>query len=137
MSIRFSIVLMLVSLALIGCSSTHGLYDAGGAATGGVIANKLSDGDPLMTGAGAAGGVAIAEIAQTMSAKSGETQYKNGYQKGRSDAVKQQYWIVQNQQKNLNTTPQPRVTYLPVTVGGTNVNGTVTVPTTHNIRIEE
>lgn len=138
MSIRFFLMLIFTSMALIGCSSTRGLYDAGAAAAGGVIANKLSDGDPLMTGAGAAGGVAVAEIAQTMSAKSGETQYKSGYQKGRSDAVKQQYWVVQSQQKTVNPASQPKVTYLPITVGGgTNQLGVVTVPTTQTIRIEQ
>jgi hypothetical protein len=138
MNLRFIILIAVVLFSFAACSSTRGLYDAGAAAAGGVIANKLSNGDPLMTGAGAAGGVAIAEIAQTMSAKSGDTQYKNGYNKGRSDAVKQQYWVVQNQQKTLKPVPQPKVTYLPITVGGgTNQLGVVTVPTTQTIRIEQ
>lgn len=137
MSIRLYLLITFTALGLIGCSSTRGLYDAGAAAVGGVAANKLSNGDPLMTGVGAAGGVLVSEVAQSMSAKQGQTQYTNGYQQGRSDAVKQEYWIVQNQQKKIQSAPPPRVTYLPVTVGGTNVNGTVTVPATHNIRIEE
>ena len=58
------------------------------------------------------------------------------YNLGRSDAVKQQYWITQNQQKDLQKKPQPRVSYFPVTSGGTSSNGITTVPTTEYLRIE-
>ncbi len=137
MSFRLYTALSLVCLfVLTACSSTRGLYDAGAAAAGGVIANKLSDGDPLMTGVGAAGGVAVSEIAQTLSAKQGQTQYTNGYQQGRSDAVKQQYWIVQNQQKQSKT-PPPQTSYLPITVPGATTNGVTTLPRTEYIRVEQ
>ncbi len=59
------------------------------------------------------------------------------YNLGRSDAVKQQYWMIQNQQKNLQLKPQPRVSLYPVTTGGTTTNGVTTVPTTEYIRIED
>ncbi|SDT90623.1 hypothetical protein SAMN05444156_0617 [Verrucomicrobium sp. GAS474] len=58
------------------------------------------------------------------------------YNLGRSDAVKQQYWIIQNQQKALQTKPQPRVSYYTFTTGGTTTNGVTTVPTTEYLRIE-
>lgn len=138
MSTRLYFMISILALMMMACSSTRGVYDAGAAAAGGVIANKLSDGDPLMTGVGAAGGVAVSEIAQTISAKQGETQYKKGYQQGRSDAVKQQYWIIQNQQKESSAASPHRVSTIPITVGGgTNSDGTITVPTTQNIRVEE
>ena len=59
------------------------------------------------------------------------------YNLGRSDAVRQQYWMIQNQQKNLQPKPQPRVSLYPVTTGGTTTNGITTVPTTEYIRIED
>ena len=37
----------------------------------------------------------------------GTGEHKAGYYLGRSDTVKQEYWIVQNQQKNLHPAPQP------------------------------
>ncbi len=139
MSFRLYAMLSLVMVMMLSaCSSTRGLYDAGAAAAGGVVANKLSNGDPLMTGVGAAGGVLVSEVAQTMSAKQSQSQYKEGYQKGRSDAVKQQYWIVQNQQKEPRSMAQPCVSYLTLPAAtSTNLDGTITVPTVQTLRIQE
>jgi hypothetical protein len=63
--------------------------------------------------------------------------YNSGYDRGRSDAVKQQYWIIQNQQKNTSPTPEPKVKRVPVTTTCQHPDGTLTVPTTEFIRIEE
>jgi hypothetical protein len=62
--------------------------------------------------------------------------HKAGYYLGRSDAVKQQYWMVQNLQKQPKT-PQPKVTDIPVTIPGQTVNGVTTVSHTETIRIEQ
>jgi hypothetical protein len=67
----------------------------------------------------------------------GKGDHKVGYLLGRSDAVKQEYWIIQNQQKNLRPQPQPRIAYLPITTGGGTNNGVVTVPTTEYIPVQE
>jgi hypothetical protein len=67
----------------------------------------------------------------------GTGDHKAGYLQGRSDTVKQEYWIVQNQQKNLHPATQPRITYLPITTGSTTNNGVVTVPTTEYIPVQE
>jgi hypothetical protein len=67
----------------------------------------------------------------------GTGEHKAGYYLGRSDTVKQEYWIVQNQQKNLHPAPQPRTTYLPITTEGSTNNGVVTVPTTEYIPVQE
>lgn len=139
MSFRLYAMLSLVMVMMLtACSSTRGLYDAGAAAAGGVVANKLSNGDPLMTGVGAAGGVLVSEVAQTMSAKKSDAAYKTGYQKGRSDAVKQQYWVVQNRQKDVHPVSMPRTDYLTIPTNmRTNTDGTITVPTWQTIRIKE
>ena len=63
--------------------------------------------------------------------------HKVGYLLGRSDTVKQEYWIIQNQQKNLHPAAPPRITYLPITTGGTTNNGVVTVPVTEYIPVQE
>jgi len=66
----------------------------------------------------------------------GTGDHKTGYDLGRSDAVKQQYWIVQNLQKQPKTTP-PKVTDLPVVIPGQTVDGVTTVPHTETVRIEQ
>ena len=64
--------------------------------------------------------------------------WKDGYQLGRSDAVKQQYWIVQNQQRDPNHGPRPRVSYVPIAVpSATNSAGVITVPATYKLRFED
>jgi len=66
----------------------------------------------------------------------GSGDHKTGYNLGRSDAVKQQYWMVQNLQKQPKS-PPPQVSYLPVTIPGTTTNGVTTVPHTETIRVEK
>ena len=65
----------------------------------------------------------------------GTGDHKTGYNLGRSDAVKQQYWMVQNLQKQSKT-PQPKVTDIPITIPGQTTNGVTTVPHTETVRIE-
>jgi hypothetical protein len=66
----------------------------------------------------------------------GTGDHKTGYYLGRSDAVKQQYWMVQNLQKQPMA-PQPKVTELPITIPAQTKNGVATVPHTENIRIDQ
>jgi hypothetical protein len=66
----------------------------------------------------------------------GTGDHKTGYYLGRSDAVKQQYWMVQNIQKQPKTA-QAKVTDLPITIPGQTTNGVTTVPNTETVRIEQ
>jgi hypothetical protein len=66
----------------------------------------------------------------------GTGDHKTGYFLGRSDAVKQQYWMVQNLQKQPKA-PPPKVTLLPVTIPGQTTNGVTTVPHTITIPVEQ
>jgi hypothetical protein len=66
----------------------------------------------------------------------GSGDHKAGYNLGRSDAVKQQYWMVQNLQKQPKA-PQPKVTELPITIPGQTTNGVTTVPHQETIRINQ
>jgi hypothetical protein len=66
----------------------------------------------------------------------GTGEHKQGYFLGRSDAVKQQYWIVQNLQKQQKA-PQSHVTYLPIQISGQTVNGVTTVPFQENLRVQQ
>lgn len=66
----------------------------------------------------------------------GTGDHKTGYNLGRSDAVKQQYWMVQNLQ-NQPKAPQPRVADLPITIPAETTNGVTTVSHTETVRIEQ
>ena len=66
----------------------------------------------------------------------GTGDHKTGYYLGRSDAVKQQYWMVQNLQKQPKAS-QAKVTDLPITIPGQTTNGVTTVPHTETVRIEQ
>jgi hypothetical protein len=66
----------------------------------------------------------------------GTGDHKTGYYLGRSDAVKQQYWMVQNLQKQPKA-PQSKVADLPITIPGQTTNGVTTVPHTETFRIEQ
>ena len=66
----------------------------------------------------------------------GAGDHKQGYYLGRSDAAKQQYWMMQNLQKQPKET-EPKAAYVPVTVGGAQANGVTTVPHTEFIRVDQ
>ena len=66
----------------------------------------------------------------------GTGDHKTGYYLGRSDAVKQQYWMVQNLQKQPKA-PQAKATDLPILIPEQTNNGVATVPHTETIRIEQ
>lgn len=96
-----SILLPAFALALCSCSSTSRLVtNALGAAGGAGIASHVSDGDPLITAAGAGGGLLLGETLNYAQEKKAKKSFTEGYDKGRSDAVKQQYWLLVDQQKN-------------------------------------
>jgi hypothetical protein len=91
----------------------------------------------------ALGALGLAACASTSNppGPEGTGEHKTGYYLGRSDAVKQQYWMVQNLQKEATAsspkTPQPKVTNIPITIPGQTTNGVTTVPHTETVRIEQ
>lgn len=129
--------LMVLSGLLTSCSSFRGLYDAGAAGAGGVIAHTLSDGDPLITGTGAAGGVLVSELIQSGVDKSRKNSNRREYDRGKSDAVKQQYWIIQNLHKRDSESTDPKkISYYPVPAESSHP-GINEVPHQKVLRIEE
>jgi hypothetical protein len=67
----------------------------------------------------------------------GTGDHKAGYLLGRSDTVKQQYWMIQELQKAPHPLPLAHTDYLPITTSGTTNNGVVTVPTTEYIPVQQ
>ena len=105
---------------------------AGGAAIGGV----LSKGNPVAIAGGAAGGVLLGEGLHYANDKLNDQSYQTGYDKGRSDAVKQQYWLyVSMQQTRAGDNGRVRLyeVHLPEQV----IDGVIFQSTTQWLRIEE
>lgn len=115
-----------------GCSSIgRNVSDVGLAGLGGVAGYELSGKEIGGAAIGAVAGYAASKIAQTQIQSEIAKAEKEGYQRAMNQAVKQQYWIVQNQQKASET---PR--YLPVRVPTQKVDGVLTNPTIQYIKID-
>jgi hypothetical protein len=127
----------IIPIFLCGCSSlTQPVSDVAMGAGGGALADYFSNGNPAITAAGAAGGVAVSEGLGYVERKEQNTSYQNGYEKGRSDAVKQEYWILVSQQKNPSG-QSDGVRYYEIQIPEQTIDGTILEPTTKYIRIED
>jgi len=127
----------LVPLLITGCAATRPIGDVVLGAGGAFLGNELSHGNPAITAAGAAGGVRVSEGLHYASQKQSDKAYTTGYEKGRSDAVKQQYWILVNQQKEKAEQNQENVRYYEIPVPEQTIDGAILNPTTKLLRIEE
>ena len=105
---------------------------AGGAALGGV----LSKGNPVAIAGGAAGGVLLGEGLHYANSKQNDKSYQDGYDKGRSDAVKQQYWLYVSMQQ-AKTGDEGRVRLYEVHLPEQVIDGVIFQPTTQLLRIGE
>jgi hypothetical protein len=131
-----SLILPLASIALLtGCAATRTISDVGLGAGGAVLAHELSDGNPVATAAGAAGGVLLSEGLHYAAKKQSEKAYVTGYEKGRSDAVKQQYWLYVDMQKPRNRVDNVRL--YEVQLPEQRIDGVIFKPSTKYLRIEE
>ena len=105
------IALAFIPLLLTGCAASRPISDLAMGAGGAALGSEFSHGNLAITAAGAAGGVLVSEGLQYASQKQAGNAYTSGYEKGRSDAVKQQYWILVNQQKEKSEQNPENVRY--------------------------
>ncbi len=128
-----------ICAALLGCAGTTRVAtDTVTAGIGAVVGNKLSKGNPLMTAAGAAGGVLLGETLNYANDAHARKAQLEGYNKGRSDAVKQQYWVGVNQQKATDEKAFDENTSLfAIPLPEQKIDGVLLKPTTRVLRIEE
>ncbi|AWI09631.1 hypothetical protein CKA38_10575 [Ereboglobus luteus] len=106
------------------------------AGAGGAIGYEVSDHNVSGAAIGAAGGYVISKVAQTQVKKAVTDAEKRGYDRAMNQAVKQQYWIIQNLQKQDDETgaeARPVTVTLPET---TTNDGTILRPTTAVIRAQ-
>ena len=131
-----SLILPIASIALLnGCAATRTISNVGFGAGGAVLAHELSDGNPVATAAGAAGGVILSEGLHYAARKQSEKAYVTGYEKGRSDAVKQQYWLYVSLQRQRNQVGSVRL--YPVQLPEQRLDGVTFQPSTKYLRLED
>jgi predicted small secreted protein len=132
------LALLALSLVLAGCSTGAGgvASDVGLAGAGGVLGYKLSDGNAGVAAAGAAAGYVVSKVAQSEYKSAAQKAEKAGYDRAMNQAVKQQYWIMQNQQKTLPVDDErPRL--VPVVMPETNINGVIQKAHVEYLRLEQ
>ena len=129
------LLLTLVAGLFAGCAATRPISDVALGAGGAYLGHELSNGDPLATAAGAAGGVIVSETLHYVAKKQAEKAYATGYDKGKSDAVKQQYWLYVAAQKQRNQVSSVRL--YPVQLPEQRIDGVIFQPSTKFLRIEE
>jgi hypothetical protein len=110
--------------------------DIGLAGAGGTLAYELSDGDIGVTAAGAAGGYLASKHAQSQVKKAINEAEQRGFDRAMNQAVKQQYWIIQNQQRSFETNHADTARLVPVQLPETTVNGVILNPTVEYLRVE-
>lgn len=115
-------IALLALCFLSGCASTDTVYPltgaGAGAAAGGLIGAATGDATTSIIGAaiGAPVGGLLGSWFSGSQRKTREKEYSRGYDRGRSDAIKSQYWMAQRLQEGDARPSQYRTTYytLPV-----------------------
>jgi hypothetical protein len=125
------VVCLFTGCAAVTRTATDVGLGAGGAAIGGV----LSKGNPVAIAGGAAGGVLLGEGLHYANSKLNDQSYQTGYDKGRSDAVKQQYWLFVAMQQ-AKAGDEGRVRLYEVHLPEQTIDGVIFKPTTQFLRIE-
>ena len=111
---------------LTGCSTVGGTAaDLGLAGAGGVAGYQVSNGKIGGAAAGAAVGYLASKVAQSKVAQAQTEAEQRGYDRALNQAVKQQYWIIQNQQCSRETPPETEARLVPVVIPETKINGVV------------
>ena len=131
---KFSIFLIFLMVGLLsGCNSVpkRAVEVGAGSAAGGAIGYAASNGNPWATVGGAAGGAALTNLVLGDDSQTLQKGFDEGYERGHSDAMKRQYWVIQslNEASNSGKTTYYSVPVSEVTPDGKNlVCHAITVP---------
>jgi len=119
-----------------GCAAaTRTATDVGLGAGGAALGAELSHNNPYAIVGGAAGGALLGEGLHLANSKLDSQSYQAGYDKGRSDAVKQQYWLFVALQP-AKAGDNGRVRLYEVHLPEQTIDGVIFKPTTQFLRIE-
>lgn len=112
-------------LATSGCANLGGpAAEFGLAGMGGAIGYEAADHKVGGAAAGAAVGYLAAKAARHEVKRVEDEAEKRGYDRAMNQAVKQQYWIIQNQQRGSKAATPTR-TMLPVVIPESNTDGVI------------
>jgi len=126
-----------ICVLLAGCAGVNRVVtDAVAVGAGGLAAHKLSNGDPLITAAGAGAGLLLGETLNFANDARSQKAYTTGFDKGRSDAAKQQYWIMVNQQRE-STPFDGNVSLFDIALPEHQKDGALFNPSVKTLRIDE
>jgi len=136
---KTTLVLPIFALMFLsGCAGmTRLATDTIAMGAGALAGNKLSKGNPLITAAGGAGGLLVGETLNFVNNGNAKKAYTTGFDKGRSDAVKQQYWVMVNQQRASDVQEKAHISLYDIPVPEQQIDGVVLKPTVKTLRIEE
>ncbi len=131
---RYKTIIVSVSLLtaaiLSGCASGNAARKAnviGGSAIGAALGHNASDGDAAWTIGGAAIGALTAAGTNGMAERNERQAYRSGYEAALNQSVKQQYWIIQNRQKeDTSNQGTDRGTFVPVVIPEQEIDGEIT-----------
>jgi hypothetical protein len=124
-----------VTVMLAGCSTVGGAAsDLGLAGAGGVVGYQVSDGKIGGAAAGAALGYVGSKIAQSEIQRATTDAEKRGFDRGMNQAVKQQYWVMQAQQREPVQAAEKDLK--PVVIPESKINGVVYNAHVEYLRVE-
>ncbi len=118
-------LVLIAVLVLSGCGTVgHTTADLGLAGAGGTAGYYLSDKKVGGAAAGAAVGYVASKITQHQIQQTIDEAEKRGFDRALNQAVKQQYWIIQNQQRSRDAAEaEPDVRLVPVVIPETKIDG--------------
>ena len=131
--------LLAFPLLFAGCTTADigkSVSDVGLSGAGGVIGYKVSNGNPAATAGGALAGYLVSKTVQSSQDRSVKDAEKAGYERALNQAVKQQYWIIQNQQKSLSPDGARDPHLVPVVIPETKINGVTINAHVEYLRVE-
>jgi hypothetical protein len=140
---RFHVTVVAAALILPGCAGTRGngagahriAINSMAAGAGALAAHRISGGSALGTAAGA--GVLLGEALEYAADAKSREAYIRGFDKGRSDAAKAQYWIMVNQHRAPGGGASGEARFYEVPFPEREVDGVILTPGTRTLRIEE
>ena len=133
----FAVVLGLSTLALAGCGTVGGVVsDLGFATAGGAAGYELSDGKVGGAAAGAVTGYMVSWLAQSEVRRAMGEAERRGYERAMNQAVKQQYWIIQNQQRSRDHGDEREAAYVPVVIPASTIDGVTYNERTEYVRVK-
>lgn len=129
------LVLATAAFGLTGCNTVgSAAADLGLAGAGGTLGYHVSDGKIGGAAAGAALGYLGSRVAQSEMQRTVSEAEQRGYDRAMNQAVKQQYWIIQRQQREPAESREPRLAA--VAIPETNINGVIQKAHVEYIRVE-